>query len=225
MFRIPPSPFNLKKPFSPAGNRPLKIQSRRLSNTSDERASPIATALETHDEEIVRESEVEDVDPHERSGTNALTKSDQKGSAKKHKGDTTLSEDDHVVDDSFVADGNENGDEYLIEDSFLQQLRTQPVVAPPQTANKRKRQERGSQHDKSSSKHKKSRKSNEPDISFDLPSTSINTSSPANANISQITEPPEQEEPTGDEQGQQVSKKQRKEEQRKRKEERKKEKE
>jgi hypothetical protein len=68
MFQIPPSPFNLKKPFSPTGNRPLQIQSRRLSNTSDERASPIATALETHDEEIVRESEVEDVDPHEQSG-------------------------------------------------------------------------------------------------------------------------------------------------------------
>ena len=225
MFRIPPSPFNLKKPFSPIGNKPLKIQSRRLSNTSDERASPIATALETHDEEIVRESEVEDVDPHEQSGTNALTKSVQKGSVKKHKGDTTLSEDDHVVKDSFVAEGNENGEEYLIEDSFLRQVRTYSVITPSQTTNKRKRNEGGSQHDKSSSKHKKPRTSNEPDISFDLPSTSINTASPANANVSQITELPEHEEPTGDEQDQQMSKKQAQEERRKRKEERKKEKE
>ena len=224
MFRVPPSPFNLKKPFSPTGNRPLKIQSRRLSNTSDERASPIATTLDTHVEEIVRESEVEDVDTHDRSGTSTVARSDKRSSAKKHKGDTTLSEDAHTVKDSFVAAGNGNGEEHLIEDSFLQQLRTYPVVTPPQTTNKRKRHEHSSQHDKSSSKHKRSRKSNEPEISFDLPNTSINTSNPGNANSSQMTDLPEQEEPSVDEQSQQMSKKQRKEERRKRKEERKKEK-
>ena len=220
MFRVPPSPFIVKKPFSPTGNKPLKTKSRRLSNVSDERTSPVtATARETHDEGIVRESEPEDADAHEWSRLSPIVRDYEKGAANKQTGHTTLSEDDHIVKDSFMATENDNGEEMLVEDSFVQQPGTVPVVTP--LSSKRKRHERTSQHEKSSSKHKKARKSNDPPISFDLP----NTSSPAVGNDVLSSELPDGETPADDEENHHLSKEERKRERRRRKEERKREKE
>ena len=215
MFRVPTSPFDLKKSFSPTGSRPLKIHSRRLSNTSDERVSPIIPSVEIHDHEIVRESDVEDTDVHEHSGTSTASRNDKKGSGTNQVGEVSRSGDDQIVKESFVPNGN-NNEEELIEDSFVRQLRIYPSITPPQSNKKRKKHEVVPQSDKSS-KHKKSRTSNQREISFDL----TDPSSPANANSTQLTDSPQLDVPIAGQESQQFSKERRKEERRRKKEEKK----
>ena len=212
MVRVPPSPLILKKKFSPAGNKPLKIKSRRVSNASDEDASPITNTLAAHDEEIVRESEPEDMDTEEWSGLGPVAEGNDGKATSTAAGNTTTSQRDQVVNDSFVAEDNDTGGEKLVE--FMEQLPTHPIVSPP--SKKRKRHERVSEHEmSSSSKHKKRRKSNDPPISSDIPHTS-------SLSHSQSAELPEANIPANDEESPRLSKKERKRKQLRRTKERKK---
>ena len=60
MFRVPPSPFHLgKSSFQPVVANPIKLPSRRLSNTSSEPTKPLAREQPLRQDEVISDSEPE----------------------------------------------------------------------------------------------------------------------------------------------------------------------
>lgn len=118
-FKVPPSPFRLSKPsFQPAIAHPIKISSRRLSNSShNESADSVNSMKQNRFPEVVGESEAEENSDY----------------------------DDNIVKDSFIASNDrDNGvisnlfDRTQDIDRSSQGL-TKKLITPPPTNKKRKR--------------------------------------------------------------------------------------
>jgi hypothetical protein len=180
IFRVPPPPFQLgKSSFHNAIVQPIKVNPRRLSNTSrNQPAKPFITGNKTGEDEVIRESEPEDEnavsyntrdtsDKHNQVEVTAIVERMGNGARNRVlEKENTLETDssNSMVQDSFSANKDADGD--IIRDSFVEMKdngmsshdKTTRIIMPLTTKKRRR----------SSEEHKKSKsrkKSHKPELS------------------------------------------------------------
>ena len=224
MFRVPPSPFHLgKSSFQPVVANPIKLPSRRLSNTSNEPTKPLSKGQPPRQDEVISESEPESKSNSYHSKdrpSHVVVKSTVNGTVKDVRQPKGGKQAENAYENSIIKNSfQETDEESVIKDSFYEMQDTdtslnptRTIITPPPITQKRKR------HSLDESRKRKKRQN------LDLPDRAKDSEMPTSPKkVSKDTLPQSQEIPVDKdiaaEPSTTLSKRERKEERRRRKQE------